>query len=135
MTKTEMLRLLRKAKSAHIRCRSYAQVLAAGLPVGRGKATLEQVDCQFSQWYYGEGLRQFGRLASYRAIEEPQEVLQDLYSHMDLRVRQGRLDEAKLLLQPMMLVSRTLLAAIDQLELDVQALIDDNAIPPQRLAA
>lgn len=135
MTKNEMLRLVRKARSAHIRCRSYAQALIAGLSVAKGKATLEQVDCHFNQWYYGEGLRLFARLASYRAIEEPMEVLQDLYQHIDQRVRQGRLDDAKVLLQPLLLVSRSLLEAMDQLEQDIQSLVDDNSYWPNGLKA
>lgn len=78
MNKHELIAKLRKAKTAHIRWRSYAQALVLGVPMDEGKIPVLHTDCEFGSWYYGEGQALAG-LAPFRAIEEPHEQLHAIY--------------------------------------------------------
>jgi hypothetical protein len=125
-----MLRLFRKAKSSHIRCRSYAQAMVSGLPVNDGNIPAGHTDCQFSRWYRGEGRKLFGMLVSYRDIAEPQEALQDIYDFLIDNVRLRRFNEAKFALDQYLRVSRRLMATMDMLEREILALVDDESEIP-----
>lgn len=125
-----MLRLFRKAKSSHIRCRSYAQAMVAGLPVNAGNVPIGNTDCQFSRWYRGEGRKLFGRLVSYNDIAEPQEALQDIYELLVDSVKQRHFDEAKFALEQYLRISRRLMATMDLLEREILALVDDDSEIP-----
>jgi hypothetical protein len=133
MNKSDLLRLVRKAKSSHIRWRSYAQALVAGLDVREDNAPIHHQSCQFGRWYYGEGRRLFGRLEIYRDIEVPHEILHHIYERIYQSVAKGRQAEAKSLLDQMVGVSRTLLEALELLEQEIHALVDDETVLPGEL--
>lgn len=81
MKKKKIIENLRAAKSAHIKWRSYAQALVAGIPVDDSKIPVIHTDCKFGQWYYGEG-QCLSSLPTFDAIAEPHELLHRIY--MDL---------------------------------------------------
>jgi hypothetical protein len=78
MEKKEVISQLRKAKTAHIRWRSYAQALVAGVPMDEGKVPVIHTDCEFGRWYFGEG-QALADLPGFRAINEPHEQLHTVY--------------------------------------------------------
>lgn len=121
MEKTELLRTIRKAKSSHIRWRSYAQALVAGLEVPPDSAPVSHESCGFGTWYYGEGTRQLGHLDVFQDIATPHEILHGIYRRIHELVGGGRMEEAKPLLQQLVGVSGTLLEAIQLLDQEVMA--------------
>lgn len=81
MNKGDYLKHIRAAKSAHIKWRSYAQALAAGLPVEDGNVPIMHTDCAFGQWYYGDG-QALSPLAAFQAIEHPHEMMHRTYMEL-----------------------------------------------------
>jgi hypothetical protein len=126
MNKTELLRLIRKAKSSHIRWRSYAQALVAGLDVPEDAAPKDHRACGFGKWYYDAGVRQLGHLDVFRDIEISHEILHGIYARIHQSVTGGRADEARPQLEQLIGVSRTLLEAIGLLEQEVLAIPDSR---------
>jgi hypothetical protein len=122
--KTELLRVIRKAKSSHIRWRSYAQALLAGLDVPADSAPVSHHHCAFGKWYYGDGVRLLGHLDIYDDIAVPHEILHQIYGRIHDLAGSGRMDEARPLLDQLIGVSRTLLDSIQLLEQEVAALSD-----------
>jgi len=93
MNKADLLRVIRKAKSSHIRWRAYAQALVAGLEVPADGAPVNHQSCGFGKWYYGEGARQLGHfrcLSRYR--DAPRNSARNLRPHPrpDRRRQDGR---------------------------------------------
>ena len=78
MTKKEVLQKIRKAKTGHRRWMSYAKAIQMGLSLDKDAVPLIETDCQFGQWYYGEG-QYFSHLDSFKAIEEPHSILHHKY--------------------------------------------------------
>jgi len=143
MDKKAIIAQLRKAKTAHIRWRSYAQALVSGIPMDEGKVPVIYTDCDFGRWYYGEGQALAG-LAGYRAIDDPHEQLHavylDIFQHLfedddislfdRLRGRKVRTPENRQLeihgkLEELLRISERLLSYIDELEHSVMALDDE----------
>ena len=141
MTKREIIQHLRAAKSGHIKWRSYAQALVAGLPMDEGKIPVIHTDCKFGKWYYGHG-QTLSALESYRAIEEPHEMLHSIYHNlvkalfgheekgffsrlMESSRTAGEVsDEARHHLNSLIEMSKTLLDSIEILEKEVMAMED-----------
>ncbi len=122
ISKTELLRVIRKAKSSHIRWRSYAQALMTGCDVPEDSAPVSHESCGFGKWYYGEGADQLGRLDIYTNIAKPHETLHRIYGRIHALVGSGRMEDAKPMLDQLIGVSRTLLDAIESLEQEVAAM-------------
>lgn len=78
MEKRDILAQLRKAKSAHIRWRSYAQALINGIPLEADKVPVVHTDCEFGQWYFGPG-QALSPLNGFSEIAEPHEQLHAIY--------------------------------------------------------
>lgn len=135
--KKEILAQLRSAKSAHIKWRSYAQALVAGLPLDDSKVPVIHTDCAFGRWYYGPG-QVLASLNSYRAIEEPHEILHNIYMKIvkklfheedvgllkkllgsSKRAGENRATEVSELMENLVVVSRTLLETIEMVEKEV----------------
>jgi hypothetical protein len=57
MNKEETLMHLRNAKKAHITWVHRAHALIEGLPIEKEQVPVNCTDCQFGQWFYGEGQR------------------------------------------------------------------------------
>ncbi|MFO7594529.1 MAG: CZB domain-containing protein [Pseudomonadota bacterium] len=137
LKKKEVLAQLRAAKSAHIKWRSYAQALVSGLPLDESKVPVIHTDCAFGRWYYGPG-QALASLDSYRSIEEPHEILHDIYMKIvkklfheentgllkkllgsSKRADAIRASEISELMEHLVAVSRTLLETIEMVEKEV----------------
>jgi len=136
MDKKQVISHLRAAKSAHIKWRSYAQAIAAGLPVSEDQVPVIHTDCAFGKWYYGTGQKLSG-LPSFQAIETPHETLHAIYMQMFKLIfdteemgffkkligaskrRDDRKEQLNALLNSLVEMSKTLLAAIELLEQEV----------------
>ncbi|WP_345989759.1 CZB domain-containing protein [Sulfurimonas sp. HSL1-2] len=55
MDKAQTLEQLSAAKTAHIKWVNRAKALVGGLPVEKDAIPVDSTDCQFGQWFYGEG--------------------------------------------------------------------------------
>lgn len=144
MERKTLITQLRKAKTAHIRWRSYAQALISGLPMDEDKVPVIYTDCEFGRWYYGEG-QALSRLPGYRAIDEPHERLHELYmdivqhlfdeddiSFFDRLIgRSGKSaeshhTEAHKKLEELLHISERLLGHIEELEYAILGLSDEQ---------
>jgi len=76
--KKKLIRRLREAKKAHRRWVSNAQILMQGIPVQNDQLPLNDTECGFGQWYYGDGQALRG-YEVFRAIEAPHQRLHGLY--------------------------------------------------------
>lgn len=119
--KTELLALIRRAKSSHIRWRSYAQGMVDGMPVDDDKAPVRHTDCRFGQWYLGEGTRALGEMEVFRAIQAPHETLHGIYEQIHGLVARKDYENASIKLNQLVEISRTLLEQIELLEQEVES--------------
>ncbi len=145
MDRKEILARLRAARAAHIKWRSYAQGLLAGMPLEEDKVPVKHTACQFGQWYYGEG-QALSHLPTYQAIEGPHDTLHAIYARIvetlfgqqptpgllarlfgrgkrDDALRQAKAED---LMEKLMAVSETLLVSLDLLEKEINALSDED---------
>ncbi len=76
--KNEIIKKLRDAKKAHRRWVSNAQTLAQGVPVKNDQLPLNETECGFGSWYYGEG-QALRKQPVFRAIEAPHTALHATY--------------------------------------------------------
>jgi len=121
--KEELLALIRRAKSSHIRWRAYAQGLVSGVPVAEDRLPVKHTDCKFGQWYYGEGKKLLGDLDIFKDVEAPHEMLHAVYGQIhDLVVTQGDTHRAHAKLEELVAISRTLLEQIEILEQEVSSM-------------
>ena len=145
MQKAQLLAQLRAAKSAHIKWRSYAQALVAGVPLDESQVPVIHTDCSFGKWYYGAG-QHLSMMPTFRAIETPHEMLHAIYMQLfkllfeteepsffqkmigaSKRSKQEKSDQIDKQLSKLVDMSRTLLEALELLEREVSAM-DDSAI-------
>jgi hypothetical protein len=118
--KQELLALIRRAKSSHIRWRAYAQGLVSGVPVDNDRLPVKHTDCKFGQWYYGDGMRQLGHLDIFRDVAGPHEMLHAVYAQIHDLVTKSHSDKAAhAKLDDLVAISRTLLEQIELLEQEV----------------
>lgn len=145
MDRKDLLARLRASRAAHIQWRSYAQGLLAGLPLEQEKVPVLHTDCRFGQWYYGDG-QALAHLPTYQAIEGPHDTLHAIYACIvetlfGERGRPGflarlfgrtksadarRQADAEALMDKLIGVSETLLAALDLLEKEINALSEEE---------
>ncbi|GAB4303160.1 MAG: hypothetical protein Kow0096_25110 [Thiohalomonadaceae bacterium] len=136
MDKKQVITHLRAAKSAHIKWRSYAQAIVAGLPVNEDQVPVIHTDCAFGKWYYGPG-QKLSSLPGFQAIETPHEALHSIYMQIFKllfeteevsffqkfigtgKKRDDRREQLNTLLNSLIEMSKTLLAAIELLEQEV----------------
>lgn len=124
LDKDDFIEVIRKAKSSHIRWRSYAQALVDGVELGGDRAPVSHTDCRFGRWYYGEGSKQLGTLLAFRDIEQPHAKLHSLYARIDALVAEGKLAEAREKLDELVPVSRLLIERIEALEDELKRMPD-----------
>jgi hypothetical protein len=121
-SKTELLSRIRRAKSSHIRWRAFAQGLVAGVKVNEERLPVMHADCQFGQWYYGEGRALLGQVAIFNDIEGPHEMLHAVYAKVYQLVCDGHTAKARSKLDELVAVSRTLIEQIELLEAEIDAI-------------
>jgi len=121
--KEELLGVIRRAKSSHIRWRAYAQGMVSGVPVADDRLPIKHTDCKFGQWYYGEGAQQLGDLEVFKDVEVPHEMLHAVYAQIhEIVAVNGNTAEAHDKLEELIAISRTLLEQIEILEQEVGAM-------------
>ena len=143
MNKGEAIATIRKAKSAHIKWRSFAQALIAGVAVTDDKIPKLHTDCEFGKWYYGAGHEHLGHLEGFRAIDSPHEMLHAVYSRIydtlhgkerlwsrlftgETERNRRKMELAQTFMVELVAISETLLVAISILEQEVLKLPDDE---------
>ena len=107
---------LSAAKSAHLawkgRLRAYLD--------GEGSLTREQAvshkSCALGQWYYGEGLDQYGGLPEMREIEEPHSRLHQLIGTIIEHREAGRVEEAEQVYREVGPLSRQIVGLLNAIE-------------------
>jgi len=145
MEKKAVINQLRKAKSAHIRWRSYAQALVSGIPMDEGKVPVIHTDCEFGRWYFGEG-QALSNIHGFKAIAAPHErlhavymeIFKQLFEEDDITLfarligRKAKTQESRRLavqnlLDELLSISEKLLENIEELEQAV-AVMDDEEL-------
>lgn len=143
MDKKQVVTHLRAAKSAHIKWRSYAQAIVAGLPISEDQVPVIHTDCAFGKWYYGPG-QKLSSLPGFQAIETPHEALHGIYMQIfkllfeteevgffqkligTSKKRDDRREQLNAMLNSLIEMSKTLLAAIELLEQEVLRMKDEE---------
>jgi hypothetical protein len=143
MDKKQVVTHLRAAKSAHIKWRSYAQAIVAGLPISEDQVPVIHTDCAFGKWYYGPG-QKLSSLPGFQAIETPHEALHGIYMQIfkllfeteevgffqkligTSKKRDDRREQLNTMLNSLIEMSKTLLAAIELLEQEVLRMNDEE---------
>jgi len=117
--RSELVSMVRRAISSHIRWRAYAQGLVAGVPVTEDKLPVAHTECRFGKWYFGEGMSAFGHLQIFKDIQGPHETLHAVYAQIHELVSRQRLAEAEAKLAQLTAISRTLIEQLELLEAEV----------------
>ncbi len=78
MKKEETLAQLHNAKKAHITWVNRARSLIEGLPIEKEQVPVHNTDCQFGQWFYGEGQR-LNRIPSMECLKEIETLHTELH--------------------------------------------------------
>lgn len=145
---------IRASKSSHIRWKSYVQIALRGIVTDKTQASLPivQTECEFGQWYYGEGMF-LSLLPNFQALEEPHEMLHEMYIQIytlqKAKLQGGffsskrkmlarRKEEVSLLIANLNDYSRIMIETIRQLEVDViqmtneeiREMYDMETLPP-----
>jgi len=119
--KDTILRELRKAKAAHLKWRSYAYAMVAGLDIDAEYAPLEHTDCAFGKWYHGTGKEHFGHLDTYSGIEVPHQILHKIYSKIYDSAKKGKLQEAEVDAKRLTELSRQVIDALELVEHEIDS--------------
>lgn len=126
MTKIEALSQLRHAKSAHIRWRAYVQAMVAGLEIEEKRAPVHHKDCDFGQWFYGEGFKTFGHSQIYQDVEYSHELLHEVYQMLHHAQAEGDHARAARIMEQLVGISHSLLAALDLFEEEIRLTATDH---------
>lgn len=78
MDKTEVITLLRQAKTGHKKWVENAISLIEGLPLDKNQVPVNGTECMFGQWYYGEG-QGLKSLKAFKEIEQYHDGLHRIY--------------------------------------------------------
>lgn len=116
-----ILKELRKAKSAHIKWRSYAYAMVSGLDIDTEYTPLEHTDCDFGKWYHGVGKEHFGHLDTYAGIAVPHHILHKLYSKIYDLAKKGKLEDAEVDAKRLTELSHQVLEALELVEREIQS--------------
>ena len=120
MNKQELIQRIQKAKSSHIKWRSYAQAIVAGLKVAEDKAPVQHTDCEFGRWYYGDGRATLSHMSVFNDIEGPHEVMHPTYRQVFEFAAKGKMDKAKEQMTHLCAISKSLVELLDILEEQVR---------------
>ena len=115
MTKQQALRIVRQAKSSHIRWRTYVQARLAGLDIDSARAPLNHKECEFGQWIHRHGFAAFGHWSLFQDVEFEHELLHAVYLLIHQALQDGELGRAREIGQQLVGISHSLLESIDLL--------------------
>lgn len=148
MDKTEVIMLLRQAKSGHKKWVENAISLIEGLPLDKNQVPVNGTECMFGQWYYGEG-QGLKSLKAFKEIEQYHDGLHRIYREIFILLFEEEskpslltrlfgisrkvTEEKKLAahekLQALKLQSRSIMKKVDELE---EAILE---MSPEQLSA
>lgn len=121
MTKQEAVRIVRQAKSSHIRWRAYVQAMLAGMDIEAQRAPLNHKECDFGQWFYHDGFAAFGHWPLFQDVEYAHELLHAVYLLIHKALQEGDLSRARNIGEQLVGISYSLLETIDLLQEEIQA--------------
>ena len=78
-------------------------------------------DCLLGQWYYAEGMKNYGHIAEMQAIEQPHSELHRLIHEIIESKEKGRMDEAEALLAKIAPLSQQIIVLLDSVEREIGA--------------
>ncbi|WP_413699155.1 CZB domain-containing protein [Psychromonas sp. KJ10-10] len=103
------------AKQAHLAWKTRLRTYLDG---DKSVLTKEQAcshrDCKLGQWYYGEGIKEYNNITSFKEIEVPHEKLHSTIKSIVLKTEQGDMQGAELLYKEIEPLSDTIVKLIDQ---------------------
>lgn len=121
ITKQEALRMVRQAKSAHIRWRAYVQAMLAGLDIETERVPISHKECDFGQWFYREGFKAFGHWQVFQDVEYSHELLHDVYRRIHSALSSGDQARADHAAVQLVGISHSLLETIDLLREEIES--------------
>ena len=144
MTKADIMKRLKSARLSHLIWRNYAQALISGIAIDKEKVPVVHTDCDFGQWYYGDG-QLLSSFPSFQAIEAPHKNLHSEYmqiciglfgdecpvgnkniDNLGLKHLPNSNDAKNQHIRKIIDASSALLAAIEQLETDIKKREDSD---------
>jgi Chemoreceptor zinc-binding domain len=117
-----ILHELRKAKAAHIKWRSYAYAMLAGLEIDAEYTPVEHTACAFGKWYHGAGKEHFSCLDTYAGIAVPHRILHQLYNKTYEMIQQGKFEEAEVDARLLTELSRQVIEALELVEREIESI-------------
>jgi hypothetical protein len=121
MTKPEALRVVRQAKSSHIRWRAYVQAMLAGMDIETAQAPLHHKECAFGQWLYREGFAAFGHWPLFHDVEYAHELLHAVYHLLHNALHEDNQPRAHHIAEQLVGISHSLVEAIDLLQEEINS--------------
>ncbi len=121
MTKHEALRIVRQAKSSHIRWRAYVLARLAGMEIESVQAPLHHKECNFGHWIYHEGFAAFGHWPLFQDVEYTHELLHSVYLLIHQALHDGDRSRAGDIGKQLVGISYSLLETIDLLQEEIQS--------------
>lgn len=120
MTKQEAVRIVRQAKSSHIRWRAYVLARLAGMEIDTVQAPLHHKECNLGHWIYREGFAAFGHWPLFQDVEYAHELLHAVYLLIHQALHDGDLSLARNIGKQLVGISYSLLETIDLLQQEIQ---------------
>jgi hypothetical protein len=119
--KKEILWTLKKARSSHIKWRSYAYAILDGFPTTAEHAPVGDEQCAFGQWYHVEAETELAQSEHFRKLGEAHRLLHEVYAEIYRLVDAGDILQAGQHREQITAASRELLDALDVLESTIVA--------------
>ena len=114
--KKEVLWTLKKARSSHIKWRSYAYAILDGFPTTAEHAPVEHDQCAFGKWYHVEAGTELAQSEHFRKLGAAHKLLHEVYAEIYRLVDAGDILRAGEHREQITEASRELLDALDALE-------------------
>ena len=121
MTKLEALRVVRQAKSSHIRWRAYVQAMLAGMDIETEQAPLHHKECQFGQWIYRDGFAAFGHWPLFHDVEYAHELLHAVYLLLHNALHENDQPRVRNIGEQLVAISYSLVEAIELLQEEINS--------------
>ena len=144
MKKNGVVTRIHDARRGHKQWVSFAEALLEGIPLDQEKVPITPVDCQFGQWYYGEG-RGLADLAVYQQLEAPHDAIHQTYQKIfailfeesrpsvlarlfgsTASLQSEQKERARALLPQLQEYSNQIIRLLDELENEVRAMSDQE---------
>ena len=108
------------AKSAHLAWRARIRAFLDGRESLTRKEAVSHHDCVLGKWYYGQGLRQYGKIGEMADIEKPHEHLHKLIREIIELKEKGRIKEAEARYREVGPLSEKIIGLLEAVEHKIQ---------------